>query len=53
MSLNACEYYANQQVSITNTKNVSLFAESSRKEIGLTSLNIRRAEHYYCVCAEI
>jgi hypothetical protein len=53
ISPNARECYANQQVSITDIKNVSLFTESSRKEIGLTSLNIRRAEHYYCVCAVI
>jgi hypothetical protein len=51
---NGCKCYANQQVSIINIKNVSLFTESSRKETGLISLlNICRMEHYYLVCAVI
>jgi len=53
ISPNGCECYANQQVSITNIKNVSLFTESSRKETGLMRLNICRMEHYCFVCAGI
>ena len=46
--VSAYEYYVNHEVSITNTKNVCLFSES-RKETGLTSLNIDGMKHYYLI----